>query len=93
VKSFWSITTYNNASYLVDNPINRYAIGDRTPGLKYNEDGSLDIYIQHDSPGKDKQSNWLPSPSGAFSLLMRLYIPQDTVVKGDYQYPQVKRIT
>jgi hypothetical protein len=59
VNAFWSLILYNNASYFADNSINRYAIGDRTPGLKYNEDGSLDIYIQHDSPGPDKESNWL----------------------------------
>jgi len=55
------------------NPINRYAIGDRTPGLKYNADGSLDIYIQYENPGKDKESNWLPAPADdKFSLLLRL---------------------
>jgi hypothetical protein len=90
VNAFWSLTMYNNASYLADNPINRYAIGDRTPGLVYNEDGSLDIYIQHDSPGPDKESNWLPAPAGDFSLNMRLYNPQDSVLKGEYQYPPLQ---
>ena len=59
VKAFWSLTLYNATGYLVDNPINRYSIGDRTPGIKHNQEGSLDIYIQHDNPGKDKESNWL----------------------------------
>jgi hypothetical protein len=93
VNAFWSLTMYNNASYFVDNPINRYAIGDRTPGLKYNEDGSLDIYIQHDNPGPGKESNWLPAPEGDFNLSMRLYIPQDPVLKGEYQYPPLQRVT
>jgi hypothetical protein len=75
----------------VDNPINRYAIGDRTPGLKNNADGSLDIYIQHDSPEKGKESNWLPAPSDdKFSLILRLYIPQEVILKGQYQYPAVR---
>ena len=65
------IVLYNNASYLADNPIDRYAIGDRTPGLKYNEDGSLDIYLQHDSPGPDEESNWLPTPAGEFDFEAR----------------------
>jgi hypothetical protein len=92
VNAFWSLTMYNNASYLVDNPIDRYAIGDRSPGLKYNKDGSLDIYIQHDSPGADKESNWLPSPSGDFSLQMRAYYPQESILNGDYQYPPIQRV-
>ena len=75
--------------YSVDNPIDRYGIGDRTPVLKYNDDGSLDIYIQHDSPGKDKESNWLPSPSGDFSLQMRGYYPQESILNGYYQYPPI----
>jgi hypothetical protein len=93
VNAFWSLTMYNNASYFVDNPINRYAIGDRTPGLVYNDDGSLDIYIQHDNPGPDKESNWLPAPEGEFNLSMRLYIPQDPILKGEYQYPPLQRVT
>jgi hypothetical protein len=93
VNAFWSLTMYNNASYLADNPINRYAIGDRTPGLVYNEDGSLDIYIQNQSPGPDKESNWLPAPAGDFSLNMRLYNPQDSVLMGEYQYPPLQRVT
>ena len=65
--AFWSLSMYN-LKYFVDNPINRYIIGDHTPGLKDNSDASLDIYIQHKHPGKDKESNWLPSPSDVFNL-------------------------
>ena len=60
---------------LVDNPIDRYSIGDRTAGLKWGEDGSLMLYIQKDSPRKDKESNWLPAPDGTFVLYARLYGP------------------
>ena len=85
------IVLYNNASYLADNPIDRYAIGDRTPGLKYNEDGSLDIYLQHDSPGPDEESNWLPTPAGEFDF--ELDNPQDSFLNGEYQYPPSERVT
>jgi hypothetical protein len=92
VNAFWSITLYNDNFYLAENPINRYSIGQNTEGLKYNPDGSLDIYIQHDSPEKDKESNWLPSPSGQFSLSLREYVPQEAVLKGEYHVPPVQLI-
>jgi hypothetical protein len=90
VNAFWSITLYNNKSYLAENPINRYSISQHTEGLKYNPDGSLDIYIQHASPGADKESNWLPSPSGQFNLVLREYNPQDAILKGEYQITPVQ---
>ena len=93
VSLFWSLTIYNDKSYLVDNPIDRYSIGDRTPGLVYNKDGSLDIYIQHDSPGPDKESNWLPAPTGDFDLSMRLYGPDDSILSGKYQYATIQKVT
>ena len=78
--------------YLVENPINRYSIGDRTPGLKYNDDGSLDIYIQHDSPGPDKESNWLPAPEGDFRPLLRMYQPRLEALDGTYMLPPIRRV-
>ena len=78
-KGFWSITMYGEDQFLVANEINRYSIGDRTD-IKYEEDGSLVIYIQHESPGVDKESNWLPAPDGIFSLTMRLYLPSREVL-------------
>ena len=93
VREFWSLTIYNNESYLVDNPIDRYAIGDRTPGLVYNEDGSLDIYVQHDNPGPDKEPNWLPAPSGDFKLNMRLYASEEPILNGEYQYATIEKVT
>ena len=92
VDGFWSITMYNSKDYFVDNPLNRYVIGDRTPGLKYNNDGSLDIFIQHDNPRIDRESNWLPAPPDTFSLVMRLYVPHDIILKGEYQVPPVQMV-
>ncbi len=92
VKAFWSITMYNNKSYFVDNPINRYNIGGLTKGLKNNADGSLDIYIQHLSPGKEKESNWLPAPKDSFNLLLRMYVPGEQVLNGTWSYPIVQRV-
>jgi len=93
VDAFWSLSMYYAKKYFVDNPINRNSIGDHTPGLKYNTDGSLDIYIQHDNPGKDKESNWLPSPSDIFNLTLRMYMPHEIVLKGEYQIPAVKVVS
>lgn len=93
VKAFWSITLYDTKTrLLVHNPIKRYSIGDRTKGLKYGKDGSLTLYIQHKSPGKDKESNWLPTSTGAFYLITRAYIPKESMLKGEYRLPPVKRV-
>lgn len=89
---FWSVTLYNDILYLSDNPLNRYVIGDRTEGLKYNNDGSLDIYIQNENPGQDKESNWLPAPTGNFVLTLRMYMPQESILKGEYQPPAIQRV-
>lgn len=90
--SFWSLTMYDDQGFQVPNPINRFAIGDRDK-LKYNEDGSLDIYIQADSPGADKESNWLPSPkSGAIGPTLRIYSPRTEVLNGLWSPPPFKRV-
>ena len=93
VDAFWSITMYNDKGLLVDNPLNRYLIGTYTEGLKNNTDGSLDIYLQNASPGADKESNWLPAPEGAFSMFLRLYLPQPQILNGTWQLPIVQRTT
>lgn len=91
VKAFWSITTYNEKQNFIENPINRYAIGDRD-ALQFGPDGSLTLFFQKDSPGKDKESNWLPVPEGAFNLFMRLYWPEQAVVDGTWKIPRVERV-
>jgi hypothetical protein len=69
----------------IENPLNRYTIGDRTPGLRYNDDGSLDIYFQYESPGADKESNWLPAPNGPFMLGLRIYWPEQVILDGKWK--------
>ncbi len=94
VDAFWSLTMYDaHDFYLVANAIDRYSIGDRTPGLKYAADGSLTIYLQKDSPGADKESNWLPAPqTGRFRPLMRMYQPKQPVLDGSYVLPAIQRV-
>lgn len=89
VNAFWSITMYGPDDLLVANPINRFAIGDRDR-LTYNKDGSLDIFIQRENPGKDKAANWLPAGKEAFSLTMRLYWPKEQLINGNWKIPPVK---
>ncbi len=90
--AFWSITMYDKDGYLVDNPIRRYAIGDRDD-LEFNNDGSLDIYIQRKSPGSDKDSNWLPAPAkGIFTPTMRVYWPKEEMLTGKWKPPGIRRI-
>jgi hypothetical protein len=86
VKAFWSLTLYDEHGYFAANPIKRFAIGDRD-ALKFNPDGSFDLYVQHDSPGSEKESNWLPAPEGNFNLFLRLYWPHDAVIKGRWIPP------
>ena len=90
VKAFWSVTVYSEDGYFVANPIPRFAIGDRDP-LKFNADGSLDLYLQHAAPGGDKDSNWLPTPEKKFNLSLRMYWPGDDIVSGKWIPPAVVR--
>ncbi len=91
VNAFWSLTMYNAKQAFVANPIDRYAIGDRDK-LKFNEDGSLTLYVQHESPGKEKESNWLPAPKDSFNLFMRLYWPKKAILDGSWTPPAVKQV-
>ena len=88
VRGFWSLTAYDDQGYFAANPIKRFAIGDRDR-LKFNPDGSLDLYVQHDSPGSDKESNWLPVPAAGFNLALRMYWPEPAVISGDWMPPPV----
>ncbi len=89
--AFWSLTMYDAEGYMVANPINRNAIGDRS-NLKVNEDGSIDIYFQHSSPGKSRESNWLPTPTGDFNMILRIYWPKQEVLDGTWKTPPVKKV-
>jgi hypothetical protein len=92
VAAFWSLTMYDEPDYyLVANPLDRYSIGDRTPGLRTSDDGSVTIYMQHDSPGPDKEPNWLPAPAGPFRPILRAYQPQPAMLDGTYKLPTVRR--
>ena len=89
---FWSITMYDANYFFVPNALNRYTVSARNK-FKTNPDGSVDLYFQHDSPGKDKEANWLPAPSGQFILMMRLYWPKETppsLLDGSWKIPEVK---
>ena len=80
------------ASFLVANPLNRYLINSpMLPELKRDHDGGLTIYIQHESPGKDKDSNWLPAPKGAFFMAMRLYWPKSEALDGRWKAPPLTK--
>lgn len=92
VDAFWSITMYDGAGFAVANPINRFAIGDRDQ-LKYNPDGSLDLHIQHENPGPEHESNWLPAPEkGPLGITMRLYGPKMQALDGRWLPPAVERV-
>jgi len=92
VKGFWSLTMYDAGYFFVPNALNRYTLSQRNR-FKPNKDGSVDLYIQRESPGKDKEANWLPAPEGRFILMMRLYWPTDTppsLLDGTWKVPEVK---
>ncbi|CRI67538.1 conserved exported hypothetical protein [Thiocapsa sp. KS1] len=92
VNGFWSLTMYDGQYFFVENPLNRYSISPRQD-LKPNPDGSVDLYIQHASPGAEKESNWLPAPPDKFILMLRLYWPEETppsIIDGTWTIPQVK---
>ena len=91
---FWSLTMYDAQYFFVDNKLNRYNVSSRSK-LKPNKDGSIDVYIQRSSPGKGKESNWLPAPSGRFVLMLRLYWPREkppSLLAGTWVIPPVKKV-
>jgi hypothetical protein len=92
VGAFWSLTMYDAEGFQVANSINRFAIGDRD-ALKFNGDGSLDLYIQNQNPGSDKEANWLPGPnSGGLGLTLRLYAPKPQALDGRWNPPAIRRV-
>jgi hypothetical protein len=90
--AFWSLALYDDRQFFVANPIDRHAIGDLDK-LGFNPDGSIDIYIQNASPGKDKESNWLPAPKDNFNLILRIYWPKPELLTRAWIPPAVKRVT
>ncbi|MEJ5058033.1 MULTISPECIES: DUF1254 domain-containing protein [unclassified Pseudomonas] len=91
VNAFWSITLYDPEGFQVGNGLNRFAVSSWMP-FKNNADGSLDIYLQNESPGKDLEANWLPAPKGPFNLTMRLYGPKAEALNGKWNPPAVRQI-
>jgi len=91
VHGFWSLTLYNAEHYFVANPLNRYELSSRSK-FRYNRDGSLDLYIQKDSPDRQAESNWLPAPGDKFELMLRLYWPKDALLKGAWKPPVVMKL-
>jgi hypothetical protein len=94
VKGFWSVTMYDPQFFFVANPINRYSISPRQ-NLKTNPDGSIDLHIQNKSPGEDKESNWLPAPTGKFQLMLRMYWPNEnapSILNATWEPPRVQRV-
>jgi hypothetical protein len=94
VNAFWSLTMYEEPqSLLVANPINRYLINSpMLPQLKKDADGGLTLIVQNQSPGKDKEANWLPAPNGPFSLIMRLYWPKAEALEGKWKKPELRKV-
>jgi hypothetical protein len=91
VDAFWSVTMYDQEGFQAANSINRFAISSWMP-LKYNADGSLDLYIQHENPGPEKEVNWLPAPNGPLGITMRLYAPKAQALEGTWQPPPIRRV-
>jgi hypothetical protein len=94
VNAFWSLTMYElPKSLLVANPINRYLLNSpMLPTFKLDADGGLTLIIQNESPGKDKEANWLPAPTGPFIMFMRLYWPKDAALDGQWKAPPAMRV-
>jgi hypothetical protein len=91
VNAFWSVTIYDNDGYQVANSLNRFALSSWMP-MQKNPDGSLDLYFQHENPGKDKEANWLPAPNGPFNVTMRLYAPKPSVLIGKWAPPAITKV-
>lgn len=88
--AFWSVTVYDAEGYQAPNELDRFAMWDRDP-LVYNRDGSLDLYLQHDNPGPERETNWLPAPHGPLGITMRLYAPKPEALDGRWSPPPVRK--
>jgi hypothetical protein len=92
VKGFWSLTMYDPEHYFAPNPLHRFALGTKNKTLKYNADGGLTIYLGNKSPGEAKESNWLPAPAGKFSLWLRAYWPDQSILNGTWKPPVIEQV-
>ena len=93
VGAFWSVTMYDTTQNLVTNSLNRYKLGSlSSPPLATNLDGSVTLYLQTNSPGADKESNWLPAPPGNFNLLLRCYMPGAAIVNQTWGPPPIQKV-
>ncbi|MUM19816.1 DUF1254 domain-containing protein [Mycobacterium sp. CBMA271] len=93
-EGFWSLTMYDEGYFFVDNPLNRYTLSQRNT-LTPNADGSVDLYLQRENPGPEREANWLPAPAGKFNLMLRLYWPKETppsIIDGTWKPPAVQRV-
>ena len=91
VNAFWSITLYDQEGFQVANSLNRFAVSSWMP-FQYGPDGSLDLYFQNESPGAEKEANWLPAPKGPFNLCLRLYAPKSEALTGKWNPPPVMKV-
>jgi hypothetical protein len=92
VEAFWSVTMYDRDGFQCANSIDRFAISSWMP-LKTNSDGSLDLFIQNEHPGAERESNWLPAPNGPLGVTMRLYAPNRGALNGDWNPPPIRRVS
>jgi hypothetical protein len=93
VKGFWSLTLYSDQKFFFPNPLNHFSLGTKNKSLQYGPDGSLTLYLCAKSPGQDKETNWLPAPNGSFSLVLRNYWPEKSVIDGTWIPPDVVKAT
>lgn len=91
VDAFWSVTMYDLDGWLVPNPLDRYSLSELSKGITFNEDGSLDIVVQHEAPAQN-QANWLPAPEGDFALSLRTYLPKKELLDLKWAIPPIERM-
>jgi hypothetical protein len=93
VNGFWSLTVYNKEHLFEPNPLNRFSLGTKSKSMKTGSDGQLTLYFQNKSPGRDNETNWVPTPTDEFCLYIRAYWPKDAVLDGSWKPPVVTRVS
>ena len=92
VNGFWSLTLYNEHHFFNPNALNRYSLGTKNKNMKLNDDGSLTLYASAQSPGADRETNWLPAPDGPFSLYVRAYWGKQAILDGSWTPPVIEKV-